>query len=114
MPITKILTDDEGNEYHKYFCFKCSKYRKRERFAPDEKFRIQICSDCYARDHKEDLDEFIEVYQQFYELSKIPQDILKQELGTHYKDIYNVLVKLELIESSDEDVCEAELISNSV
>lgn len=65
--------DHEGNE--KILCQKCKTFKYRTSFTKDDNFRVQICSDCYAEDYKEEIESLME-------LAKVYDKIL--EYGNEY------------------------------
>jgi ribosomal protein L40E len=88
--IDKVMQMKMEDGTIKYICNKCQTFRLREEFAPDENFRVPICSDCYAEDYKDDLVDILEALAE-YESFGISYEKIKDYMP---EKEYNQLMKL--------------------
>lgn len=112
MNLKKTDIDEDGNEVIRYFCCKCNKFRKRNKYAPDDELRIQICSDCYANDYKDDIVEIFGLYEKLLEFRKIPKNELMKIMGDDFDQINRLFERMD-IGYSDDDIVEEVAVKDS-
>lgn len=78
-------------------CHKCKTFRYLHEYSPNEKFMVQICSDCYADDYKEELQDYFELCKLVEMTDQFTEEDLIKVLGEDdYKKFKYLVKKYEL------------------